>query len=285
MPVPKILGSEDADAWHSVRDELDCWVNSGLKAKFWVRDDDAIEPSEQLMRLRSLAASHDIRVGLAVIPGCVSRDLIKFLDRNAPQFYPMCHGWKHVNYNLKKRPAEFGPDRPISGLVSDAKSAFRVFSELFGSARAIFVPPFNRVTPTLIKSLPDIGFLGVSLMPNYFERKILQVGSRLNYNMPIKIPDFNVGPRIDVHIDVINWRARTAREIPAIANELVQHLRVRRLGFLRADAPIGLLTHHLVHDERIWRLCRDILGTLQSHQAVEFLDIARWTDAVCGQSS
>lgn len=264
--------------WDDARRELDCWADTGLTAKFWVRDDDASEITQNLERLRDFATKHNIRIGLAVIPGKVAPNLSDFLGNNARQFYPMCHGWKHVNHNQRKKPAEFGPDRPISSMIVDAESALSIFSGLFGTLKVIFVPPFNRVTPALIKALPNIGFFGTSLMPNYLERKILQLGSRLNRSTAIKIPDFSDGPRIDVHLDVINWRTKSAQDTRTTVNNLVQQLRGRRLGLLAADKPIGLLTHHLAHNERIWRACDEVIEVLQSHKAVEFIDVAKWAD-------
>jgi predicted ATPase len=77
---------------------------------------------------------------------------------------------------------------------------------------------------------------------------------------------------------VINWRTKSAQETRTIANNLVQQLRGRRLGLLAADKPIGLLTHHLAHNERIWCACEQVLEVLQSHKAVEFIDVAQWAD-------
>jgi hypothetical protein len=264
--------------WDDARRELDCWADAGLTAKFWVRDDDASEITPNLERLSDLATKHNIRIGLAVIPGNIAANLSDFLGNNTRQFYPMCHGWKHVNHNQRNKPAEFGPDRPISSMITDAQSALSLFNGSFGALKVIFVPPFNRVTPALIKALPNIGFFGTSLMPNYLERKMLQLGARLNLSAAIKVPDFSDSPRIDVHLDVINWRTKTAQATKTIANNLVQQLRGRRLGLVAVDKPIGLLTHHLAHNEGIWRACNEVLEFLRSCKSVEFIDVAKWAD-------
>jgi hypothetical protein len=278
MEALRIHQPEGRNVWHSVRRELACWADSGLRAKFWVRDDDAVEVSEELLRLRDIAAKYRIRIGLALIPGRVSPDLVNFLDRSGSQFYPMCHGWKHVNHNAKNSPGEFGADRPISSLITDARLALQLFSQLFGSAKAIFVPPFNNATPSLIKSLPNIGFFGVSLTPSYLERTLLKLSFGLNFRAPVTIPDLNRGRRIDVHVDLINWQAKTAHETGTIAGQILRQLRARRLGYLSADVPIGLLTHHLAHDERVWSLCQDVLSVLHAFETVEFLDVGKWAD-------
>jgi hypothetical protein len=231
-----------------------------------------------LEQLRDFADRYDIRIGLAAIPGKILPGLTHFLDHHTRQFYPMCHGWKHINHSRGNKPGEFGPDRPLSNMIKDAESALSLFSEHFDSVKAIFVPPFNRVTPAVVKALPNIGFFGVSLMPNYLERKILQFGPQLAWSNLIKIPEFSGSPRMDVHLDMINWKTKTAPETKTIVDHLMRHLRGRRLGLMATDTPIGLLTHHLVHNDAIWRACDEAMEVLRSHKAVEFIDVGRWAD-------
>ncbi|OAF13579.1 hypothetical protein AYJ54_43395 [Bradyrhizobium centrolobii] len=262
--------------WDDARQELDVWAASKLKARFWIRDDDAFEPSPSLERLRDVSVRFDTRIGLAIIPGKITPGLQEFLAENVHQFYPMCHGWKHVNYNLGKKPAEFGPDRPISNMIADTEFALHSFKECFSSSQPIFVPPFNRITPALIKTLPRVGFAGVSLMPSYLERKLLQLNSRMQWRGIVRMPEFKDGLRIDVHLDVIDWKARTAQRTNVVSDLLVQQLRGRRLGLVQPDAPIGLLTHHLEHDEPVWHALDGMLDFLRSHESVEFIDVGRW---------
>jgi hypothetical protein len=264
--------------WDKARRELDRWANCGLTARFWVRDDDAIEPSAKLDQLQKLAAKYNIRVGLAIIPGKVLPSLIHYLDVNQKQFYPMCHGWKHVDYGRKNKPAEFGPDRPLSKIISDAESAFQLFSSQFDAVKPIFVPPYNRITPAVARALPNVGFFGVSLMPNFIERKMLQFAPQLAWPNFLKVPARSKSPRIDVHLDMIDWKSNGARATERIVDDLLSNLRGRRLGFLPDATPIGLLTHHLVHNEEIWHACNEALEVLQSHEAVEFIDVGRWAD-------
>ncbi|TYL92025.1 hypothetical protein FXB40_26635 [Bradyrhizobium rifense] len=264
--------------WDDARQELDIWANSKLKARFWIRDDDAFEVSSDLERLRNVAVRFDTKIGLAIIPGKITPGLQEFLAENIQHFYPMCHGWKHINYNLGKNPAEFGPDRPISNMIVDAEFALQSFKECFGSSQPIFVPPFNRITPALIKALPQVGFAGVSLMPNHIERKLLQLNSWMKWGGIITMPRFKDGIRIDVHLDVIDWRARTAQNTKIVSNLLVQQLRGRRLGVVPVDTPIGLLTHHLAHDEPIWRAINETLDFLRSHESADFIDVGQWID-------
>ena len=52
--------------------ELDSWAEAGRVARFWWRDDDAIEPTPALSRLLDLGDTHGIEVAVAVVPATAS---------------------------------------------------------------------------------------------------------------------------------------------------------------------------------------------------------------------
>jgi hypothetical protein len=262
--------------WKEVLQELDRWYDLGLKATFWIRDDDACEITEQLNRLQTIARRHHTSIALAVIPGKLHANLSHYLKEHADAFYPMCHGWKHINYGARNKPGEFGRDRPNALLIADATSAFAVFCEYFKTSNVIFVPPFNCISPSLVKALPGIGFSGISVGPGMLERKLLSLDSRLRWSPVVRIPASSGIRRLNVHVDLIDWRAATAREGKLIARDIARQLRFRRRGFVAAGNPIGLLTHHLAHNDKIWQTCDDVLDMLQSHKAVEFPNLAEW---------
>jgi peptidoglycan/xylan/chitin deacetylase (PgdA/CDA1 family) len=262
------------EAWDTVRRELDRWADQGLTARFWLRDDDACALSVHLTRLHALADRHDITIGLAVIPGKIERDLVRALSGLKNRFHPMCHGWNHENYGRPGEPEEFGHGRPLSALRLDAEQAYKVFSDYFGGGDAIFVPPFARITSALVDCLSQIGFAAVSTGPGVLERAVLRLDGRLPWIPVVKLPVRSPVPRIDVHIDLIDWQRRTARDQGSVAVELAANLRLRRRGFLPVNHPVGFLTHHLVHDEAIWRLCDELFGMLRRHVSVEILSAA-----------
>ena len=71
--------------------------------------------------------------------------------------------------------------------------------------------------------------------------------------------------RIDAHIDPINWRGtRSAVELQKIINELTE--------LMSSNDPIGLMTHHLVHDQAIWGLMTTLTARLKQSGAT-------WTSA------
>ncbi len=260
-----------ADPWNGVWRELDLWADLGLRARFWLRDDDAVEMTASLMRLHELGSRHNINIGLAVIPGKIRPNLLKALSESRKVFYPMCHGWTHANYGPPGEPEEFGSRRPFSALWSDAKLAYQTFSRYFGENSVIFVPPYNRIAPALVRALPQIGFAAVSVWPGFLERAMSHLDSHLPWIPAMAVPPNLAIPRLDVHIDVIDWKRRTARDMPSVAADVVRQLRLRRRGFLPSDYPIGFLTHHLVHDEAVWRLCHDLLRLVGTHSTVDLL--------------
>lgn len=259
------------EPWNDVSRELGRWADLGLRPRFWLRDDDACEMTSALARLRDVAQQYDINIGLAVIPGKVQQSLLDALAVSTRMFYPMCHGWMHTDYGPPGEPEEFGSRRPFSALRSDATLAYRTFSDYFGENHVIFVPPYNRIAAPLVRALPDIGFAAVSVWPGFYERTLLRLDSRLPWMPAVKMPQRVAIPRLDVHVDVIDWKRGTARDTIAVAAQVVGQLRLRRRGFLPSDYPIGILTHHLVHDENIWTLCDDLLKFLRAHDAVDFL--------------
>jgi hypothetical protein len=177
---------------------------------------------------------------------------------------------------LGRRPAEFGPERPVSALVRDAYQAYQAFSNHFCEVDVVFVPPFGRVSRTLVRALPDIGFSGISGAAGWLERKLAQL-SDWNIRIPTRSLLWRSGmPRLDVQIDPIDWRKRTARDPAVISQALVRCLRARRNGLLAPSLPIGLVTHHLDHDENIWRACDAALRLIRRHEATQFLHIRQF---------
>ncbi len=67
----------DSMAWEPLRRELDRWQAAGRVARFWLRDDDAVEPTQPLDMLLDLTGEHEIPLTLAVIPGLTGEELAR----------------------------------------------------------------------------------------------------------------------------------------------------------------------------------------------------------------
>jgi peptidoglycan/xylan/chitin deacetylase (PgdA/CDA1 family) len=223
--------------------------------------------------LRSLAAQQEVNIGLAVIPGLLEPELVDFLGAHSAAFFPMCHGWKHINHGDDSDPGEFGARRPHADARGDAIRALETFCERFAGTPVVFVPPFGRISTAMIAALPGIGFSGLSGGQRPLERRAARLAARFAWVPGLNIARRGPLPRVDAHVDLINWHARSAEDVGIIADRVVGQLRLRRKGFLALRTPIGLLTHHRVHDERIWQLLDALVDFLRRHGA-EFVDVA-----------
>lgn len=69
--------------------------------------------------------------------------------------------------------------------------------------------------------------------------------------------------QINTHVDPIHWRGGGGLADPdAQIATLVQQLQDRRAGRTDATEPLGVLTHHLVHDAAIWEFTHACVSTL-----------------------
>lgn len=230
--------------WAPLDKELALWRVQELTLPLWWRDDDAIEPTAELDRLCALSDEIGIPVHLAVIPAHATAALAKQLSTN-PGVLPVVHGWAHQNHAPPaEKKAEFRGHRPVEDITLDAKRGLDRLRALFGSDLApMFVPPWNRIDQRIIQELPGLGYRVLSAATPrravFGARGLLQVNT---------------------HLDPIDWRGtRSLAPENELILTLVQQLQDRRSGMTDNSEPYGLLTHHLVHDQDIWRFTREVL--------------------------
>lgn len=244
-------------AWRWLGGELDAWADKGHEVSFWWRDDDATEPSGVLDRLAGLSYSWNVPLALAVIPGKLKPELIDFLH-NRKLITVLQHGYAHENHAAPdQRKLELGGTRDTARLIDDLEQGYKTLKEHFDDRFSpVLVPPWNRIDGKLLSRLSEIGFTGISTMK--VRRKAHPAPGLLQVN---------------THLDPVNWR-HTGGFIgvyPAIAI-LIQHLQARRTGYRDLDEPTGILTHHLVQNDAVWRFLEDLLQFLSDHTAVTWLD-------------
>lgn len=260
--------------WRSLRHELRRWHSEGLTAQFWIRDDDACDVTPQLERLAEFACRHGVDVGLAVVPAKLTDALVGYLRDARPRFVTMCHGWSHANHGSIVEPGEFGPDRPFAELRADAVRALATYTSRLGGASPYFVPPFGRITDELADALGVLGFALLSNGPSLLEARLARVHCRTDL-LPPNLLRPGRRKRLDVHIDPIDWRAKTAFPLDVIGQRLLGELRLRRKRYIAPETPVGILTHHLVHDAAIWDACDELVGFLSDAPATVFPGLGR----------
>lgn len=212
--------------------ELDRWRELGLAARFWWRDDDAVGDTPELRRMIGQAENAGLGIVLAVIPDRLEQGLVERIAAS-PSIGIMQHGFRHLNHAASGgKKSEFGPDRDPDASIADLKSGHARLAAVFGRRFTPWLaPPWNRIDPGVSSRLGETGIRGLSLYGDSPK------GS------PAGIP------AVHTHLDIIDWKAGGGF-VGAGAIDLLfaAALHRRRSGVIPVNAPIGLLTHHLVHD-------------------------------------
>ncbi|MBN9669739.1 polysaccharide deacetylase family protein [Roseibium aggregatum] len=229
---------------------LDWFAERGRKVRFWWRDDDAIEPTPALNRLLELANRHGVDVALAVIPKTATEALAKRLSA-APHALVLQHGFQHRNFQRKdlgEKAAELGSRRVPDELMAQLAEGKTRLEELFGDKFIpAMVPPWNRIDPEISRRLPGLGLPGLS--------------SFTWHNFPR-------AHQIQSHIDILKWK-KQVRFIGWTSARLrfdLQLTRRRNTG----PEPLGILSHHLVHDEGCFEFLEVFLDIAAHHEGAEW---------------
>lgn len=212
----------------SLRDEIARRADIGKPLRLWLRDDDAIEPTAALDHLLALTTKHTVPVLLAVIPALTGEALARRLAGEGHASVAV-HGWSHQNHAASgEKNQELGIHRPSEQVFAELGAGLKILSTLHaGRFVPMLVPPWNRIAPAVVAGLPDLGFAALSVFG------------------PEKPAPLNV---LNTHVDIIDWRGtRGGRPVAAVIADLI--------GVSQSHAgPIGVLTHHLVHDSKAWDL-------------------------------
>jgi hypothetical protein len=219
--------------WWRLGSELAHWRRAGQRPVLWWRDDDARAATAELRRLLVHATRADAPLCLAVIPEGVDPELPAVVAPY-PRIAILQHGVTHLN-GWGTPASEFAP---VETPEAVAERLIEGWSRLEGFRRRlpVYVPPWNVLTPNVSAALDLSGHRAVSAW-NGLSRP----------------------GQVDAHLDLLRWRggARFAgrERFLGLLTTLLEWRRRRSLW----REPIGLLTHHLAHDEEAWRFLDDLL--------------------------
>lgn len=241
--------------WQPLLAELDRWSAAGRGIRLWLRDDDAVAPSPALTQLARLSEAYEIDVLLAVIPLLMETALAPEL-RAMPRLLPCQHGCRHENHaGAGAKKSEFGRDRQDTVITAEIAAARGRLDDLFGQALLpVFVPPWNRIDPSVASLLPALGFTGLSCFR-----------------------DFSLGPAggpllANTHLDIMDWHGgRVGRQPAELIAQMCAMLAGRRAD-PGADDRFGLLLHHRDHDGTAWGFLAGFLEHAARHPAVTRTD-------------
>jgi hypothetical protein len=227
--------------WHALGEEATRWQESGRTAQLWWRDDDATDSEPALDRLLALHRATRVPLALAVVPAHATPALADRLAAE-PGVDLLQHGYAHLNHAAPgEKKAELGPHRPAMVVLGELGTGWLALERLFGDrALSVMVPPWNRIAPALVPTLPEIGFSGLSTFGP--RGRVRPVRGLLQVN---------------THADLIDWKngGGFAGEA-AVLGALVAALAHART--VTAE-PVGLLSHHLAMDGGAWDFLRSVL--------------------------
>ncbi|MBB4186301.1 polysaccharide deacetylase family protein [Sinorhizobium terangae] len=256
----------ETSIWQPMIDRFDRLKAAGRRVDFWLRDDDAVEPTPALDRLIDLADRFSVPITLAVIPGHTGGELSHYLARH-DDIGIAVHGWTHQNHAtpLEKR-QELGGHRPREIVLDELGRGYSHLKALHPSSFVpLLVPPWNRIDPGLIEGLPGIGFMALSVFGPERKGRSNPDGAKTMKSGSIA----SAFPRdglslINTHVDVMDWHGtRGCRD----HREIIQDI-IRRLDEMNVDEEaVGILTHHLVHDESVWEFLSRLFELTAVHPA------------------
>jgi hypothetical protein len=251
--------------------EIRRWRGAGRAARLWWRDDDATGLTPSLERLLAVARNAEAPLTLAVIPDGDMRGLGERLTQ-ATQVNVVQHGVDHRNRRDGAAAGEFPHDWPAAQVAIALRRGWSLMQAL-PRAAMVFTPPWNDVHPELETALRVTGYagwsanggLGVAGTPTKSSIDLADFG----------LPESRCDslPRIDVHLDLLRWRggARFRGDGPFLDGLAGEMRRRRRAG--QWSAPIGVLTHHLDHDDAAWAFLEAFLLWSRAEPAMGWVSL------------
>src|SRR4051812_9510597 len=235
--------------WNDLAAALDRAQDSGQEVELWLRDDDAVAPSAALERLLALSTAHAVPLTLAVIPAATGAPLAARLDGQR-LVRVAAHGFAHTNHApADEKKQELGPHRPTQAVLGElARGLGRLRALHGGRVLPLLVPPWNRIDAQLVAQLPAAGF---------------EILSTFGPPRPAPLRVLNST------VDIIDWHgSRGGRDPGALLAEILAQLTQS------PRRPIGLLTHHLVHDAAAWAFLERLLAVTAGHPASRWRDVS-----------
>jgi hypothetical protein len=228
-------------SWNDLEDEAARWHEAGQTADLWWRDDDAADVSPALDTLLTIHRDTGVSLALAVVPARATKGLAARLG-NELDVDLLQHGYAHVNHAapLSGKKIELGTERPAMLVLGELGTGRLALEQLFGMRPlTVLVPPWNRIAPALVPTLPEIGFAGLSIFGP--RRRPYPIKGLLEVN---------------THVDLIDWKGGQGfvGEAAALSVLVASLARARTVS----REPVGVLSHHLVMDGKAWDFLRSM---------------------------
>ena len=213
--------------WQALDEAVARWRDAGRMPEFWWRDDDATATTPALRHLITLSRASGVPVALAVVPLGALPELFATHDGRV-----LMHGTDHRN---RARPGEkkteFSDAEAHEEAIARLAAARERLARLAGTRLLpVLVPPWNRFQQQLVARLPVARLHGLSA---YGARAAAQAAPGVT--------------QVNTHVDIIDWHGTRG----FIGEDAALGAVLKHLGAQGAE-PIGVLTHHAVHDRPAW---------------------------------
>ncbi len=145
--------------WRAIDEELARWREAGREPVLWWRDDDATDATPALDRLLDLQREAKVPLALAIVPANATAALAERLAQT-PGVDLLQHGYAHTNHApAPDKKMELGPHRPAMFVLGELGTGRMALERLFGNrVLPVLVPPWNRIAPALVPTLPEVGY-------------------------------------------------------------------------------------------------------------------------------
>lgn len=232
---------------------LDRLHREARAVRVFFRDDDVDDDEDSLRALVDLFLERGIALNLAVIPGRLTRQGASLLHnylREGPQLIGLDqHGFIHVNHEKAGRKCEFGPSRSFDRQRSDIAAGRRLLEAEFGErVSRVFVPPWNRCTPSTRRALVELGFSAIS------HWRASESAACESTDALIELP---------ATLDPYRWKQGPE---PKSEVEIFRDLVTQ----LEAGGVIGVMLHHKVMDVDARAMIARLLDVLAASTVVRF---------------
>jgi hypothetical protein len=242
--------------WRDLDGELDRWAAAGRRAPLWWRDDDAGPDDGRLAGLLGRRRALGVPLALAVVPAWLAAPTVRLLAGD-PGSAVLQHGFDHTSHAAPgRRKQELAAEAPAAALDRRLAEGRSVLARAFGAGfHAVMVPPWNRIDDEVAARLAGLGLRGLSTAGPR--------GAATRHGLALA----------NVHIDIVDWGRRAfAGDGPALAAACDALARCREAGEDGAE-PIGLMTHHRMHDAACDAFVERFVAVVRDHPG------ARWLDA------
>lgn len=221
---------------------------------FWWRDDDAVADTPSLQRLIATQQEYQsIPLHLASIPQLLETSLSPLIEKS-PNVWILQHGFSHQNNaSAGERKIELGGEQKQSTLSGNLSSGRETLKQRFADRYIdILVPPWNRVNATALTAIDSLHYLALS-------------------GLGLDKSQSDETTRLNVHIDIINWKQRCFVGTEPCLEKIVNQLKIRRTDPAHRHEPVGLMTHHLAHDSDCWKFLSDFLQLTTQHAGAQWI--------------